>query len=324
MTTETAMAAVDWLMENSLDAKTVHVGFFGGEPLMNFPLIQQVVAYAKEQAAKRGKEVRFNMTTNGSLLTKKIVTFIKQEKINPLISFDGPPEIQDRQRPFRNGKGSYKRVYANVQKLRAVMPNLSARATLCGDNDPFVIRQGMEAAGFVNCYVTPASPVILGQTDKNRAGGKPAEPDAGHRTAEKMIAFDRAETARLFEADKNRSLYPASPPGSLHLLAALAEGKRRHAACGIGRGLHAVAVNGDVYPCHRFVGLTDVRLGHIQDYRVNGLNDYHRAVVENLPVCRTCWARYLCGGGCFYDNRARTGDMHRPDPSFCVETKAMA
>lgn len=322
MTRETAFEAVDWLMENSMDAKTVYVGFFGGEPLMNFPLIQQVVAYAKEQAAKQGKEVKFNMTTNGSLLTQEIISFMNQEKINSLISFDGPPEIQDRQRPFRNGKGSYNRVFANVQKLRALMPNLSARATLCGDSDPFVIRRGLEAAGFVNCYVTPASPVILGQTENPGVPDRAAKTE--ERAAEKMMAYERAETAHFFDAVKNRNLDPASPPEGLHLLAALAEGTRRHAACGIGRGLHAVAVNGDVYPCHRFVGLTDVRLGHIRDHRVNGLNDYHRAVVENLPVCRTCWARYLCGGGCFYDNMAHTGDMHRPNPSHCVRTKAMA
>jgi uncharacterized protein len=211
-----------------------------------------------------------------------------------------------------------------VQKLRAVMPSLSARATLCGDSDPFVIRRAMEAAGFANCYVTPASPVILTETGSGRTSGKRPEAQIRQRAAEKLLAYERAEAARLFEAVKNRSLDPASPREGRHLLAALAEGKRRHAACGVGRGLQAVAANGDVYPCQRFVGLTDVRLGHVRDYRVNGLNDYHRAVVENLPVCRTCWARYLCGGGCFYDNMAHTGDMHRPDPSRCVGMKAMA
>ena len=85
-----------------------------------------------------------------------------------------------------------------------------------------------------------------------------------------------------------------------------------------------MAVNGDIYPCHRFVGLENVRLGDVRNYRVGGINDYHRAVVENLPVCRTCWARYLCGGGCFYHNQASTGDMHRPDPLYCRETTIVA
>ena len=106
-------------MANSLNAKTVQSVFFGGEPLMNFPLIQPVVVYATERAAKRGREVKFSMTTNGSRLTKRIIDFIKEQKISPLISFDGPPEVQDRQRPFKNGRGSYNRVAANVRKLRA-------------------------------------------------------------------------------------------------------------------------------------------------------------------------------------------------------------
>jgi uncharacterized protein len=103
---------------------------------MNFSLMRQVVAYAKEQAAGKGKQIKFNMTTNGSLITNKIIAFLQEEKIEPLISFDGPPEIQNRQRPFKNGRGSYNRVYANIRKLRRVFPKLMARATVCGDSDP--------------------------------------------------------------------------------------------------------------------------------------------------------------------------------------------
>ena len=91
----------------------------------------------------------------------------------------------------------------------------------------------------------------------------------------------------------------------------------------LGRGMRAVAVNGDVYPCHRFVGLEEMRFGHLSDYRAGAVNDYHRAVVENLPACRSCWARYFCGGGCFYDNLARSGDMHQPDPDVCREMQTV-
>lgn len=316
MSRETATAAVDWLLANSLDAKKVYIGFFGGEPLMNFPLIPWVVAYAKEQAKARDKEVKFNMTTNGSLLSNKIITYIKQEKIDTLVSFDGPAAIQDRQRPFKNGRGSYNRVYANVRKLRREFPRLAARATVYGDSDPFAIRRGMEDAGFTECHLSAASPVVL-------AGGHAGDSGAAREeAAERMLAYRRQEAARLFSAIAERRLDIETPQLELLHLAGLVDGRKRHTGCGVGRGLHAVAVNGDVYPCHRFVGLKEVRLGHIRDYRVNGLNDYHRAVVENLPLCRTCWARYFCGGGCFYHNMAHTGDMHRPDSLLCHETKA--
>lgn len=317
MSRETAITAVDWLMANSLDAKMVHIGFFGGEPLLNFSLLRQVVAYAKEQARVYDKVVKFNMTTNGSLLTNKIIAYLKQEQVDTLVSFDGPPEVQDKQRPFKNGRGSYNRIYANVQRLRKVFPKLMARATVWGDGEPFAIRRGMEQAGFCYCHLSPASPVILKGPEQK------GEETTRKEAAERMLAYRRDEAARLFMAISQRNLDVTEPPQELVRLSGLVDGNKRHAGCGIGRGLHAVAVNGEVYPCHRFVGLEQVRLGHIRDYHVNGLNDYHRAVVENLPVCRACWARYFCGGGCFYHNMAHTGDMHRPDPLFCHETQTV-
>ncbi|WP_407702807.1 MULTISPECIES: SPASM domain-containing protein [Thiorhodovibrio] len=110
---------------------------------------------------------------------------------------------------------------------------------------------------------------------------------------------------------------------AMALLQYLVSGRKRQVACGVGRGIAGISVSGELYPCHRFVGLTETRLGHLDDYRAGELNDYHRAVVDNLPVCRGCWARYLCGGGCFYDNQARTGDPHRPDAHFCQEIKTV-
>ncbi|NCB23761.1 MAG: SPASM domain-containing protein, partial [Deltaproteobacteria bacterium] len=116
----------------------------------------------------------------------------------------------------------------------------------------------------------------------------------------------RAEVARLFTAVSRRTLTAHTAPLALILLSSLATGQKRHVACGIGRGMAAVAVSGEIYPCHRFVGLKGTRLGHLHDYRAGELNNYHRAVVDNLPVCRGCWARYLCGGGCFYDHQGHT------------------
>ena len=323
MSEATALAAVDWLLESSGEEKTVHVSFFGGEPLLNFLLLQRVVAYAREQAAVCGKEVKFGMTTNASLLTDEIIAYLAEEQISPLVSFDGPPEIHDRQRPFRNGRGSHARVHANVQKLRAALPRLTGRATVCAGSDPFAVRRGMEEAGFTSSLLSPASPVVLHQTGVADPQAEAQASEARRQAAELMLAYRRAETAELFSAVRERRLDAQTAPGVLATLAALADGRKHHAACGLGRGLRAVAVNGDVYPCHRFVGLEDACLGHLSDYRAGALNDYHRAVVENLPACRSCWARYFCGGGCFYDNLARSGDMHRPDPDVCREMQTV-
>jgi uncharacterized protein len=107
--------------------------------------------------------------------------------------------------------------------------------------------------------------------------------------------------------------------GSLPYWGQLITGNKRHYHCGVGKGLAAISTTGEIYPCHRFVGQHDMKIGHIDSYTVDGLNNYHRAVVDNLPECKTCWARYTCGGGCFYDNKAQRGVPYLPDRSFCQE-----
>ena len=318
MDEDTAFRAVDWLVENSGSAKKINIGFFGGEPLLNFALMRKIVPYAKQKAGEAGKDMGFAMTTNGSLLTDEVIAFIREEKIEAMISFDGPPEVQNRQRPFKDGSGSYDTVVANVQKLREVLPRLMARATVCDDGDPVLIKQGMEQAGFAACYLAPASPVLLNGSET----GEPAD-GSGQRRLERMLAVHRQEAGELLGAIRERKIAKDCPPAALGAMDGLATGQKRYHGCGIGKGMAGITVNGDVYPCHRFAGLPEMRLGNIADYKAGALNDYHRAIVDSLPECRTCWARYLCGGGCFYHNKATTGDMRRPGAFDCREKKAM-
>ena len=317
MSAGTARQAVDWLLANSGGAEHIHVSFFGGEPLLNLPVLTETVDYAKERAAADGKQVRFGMTTNATLVDEETAAYLAQEGIEPLVSCDGPADVHDRQRPFADGRGSHAAVVAGAARLRAAQPRLAARATLCGETDPFAVRRGLEEAGFAACSLMLASPVLL----EGEAAAE--DPAAREVAAARLLAYRRAEVAELFDAIRERRLDSRRSPGALTLLAGLASGEKRHAGCGIGRGMRAVAVDGGVYPCHRFVGLEDYRMGGLDDYRFEGLNAYHRAVVENLPECRSCWARYLCGGGCFYENLARTGDMHWPDPLFCHEMRTL-
>lgn len=318
MSEETAFAAVDWLMENSKNVEKVNISFFGGEPLLNYLLMKKVVFQAKEKAAEKGKQAAFSITTNGSLLTNEIIAFLHEEKIDPLISFDGPPEYQDRLRPFKDGSGSHATVRANVQKLRTVFPHLTARATICGDTDPFRSKEGMEQAGFTTCILSKASPVLLKTTPDG------ASPDGlGEQMLERMLAFHRREVDQLLIAIRERKINKECFPALLPTMAAMYSGQKRIYGCGIGKGMAGISVTGDIYPCHRFVGQADMRLGNIAGYHIDGSNDYHRATVKRLPECRYCWARYYCGGGCFYHNKAHTGDMHRPEPRDCKERKAM-
>jgi len=317
MSAATAFKAVDWLMENSGGIETVGISFFGGEPMMNFPLIKKVVKYAKQAAEKRGKKVNFGITTNGSLLTDQRIAFLKEENIRPVISFDGPAEIQNRQRPFSNGKGSHAKVYANIQKLRKVFPRVSARATLHGDADPAEIRAGLEQAGFKSFGIIKAADVIL--------DGIPADAPSQDQSGERMLAMEADMGRELVRDIKARKVGWAAKNGKVgFFVGRMMSGAKRHVYCGVGRRMAAITASGDLYPCHRFAGQEDMKLGNVDSYRLDGgINDYHRAVVDNLPECQRCWARYACGGGCFYEGKATRGDIHLPDPAHCQQTKTM-
>ena len=314
MSEETAFKAVDWLMENSKKAERVNVSFFGGEPLLNFPLIRKVVEYAKDAAHGKGKKVTFSITTNATLLTDEIISFMSQEKIYPLVSFDGPREIQNRQRPFKDGRGSYETVRANIVKLLDVYPRLAARAIVYGDANPLSIEAGMREAGLTSCSVGPYSPVILARQDGDTFPGCDEEKIVGP-----MIELSKKEKDNLLLAVKNRRVTDNSIAALTHMLIS---GKKLYFGCGVGKAMAGISVSGEIYPCHRFVGQEDLKMGNVESYRVEGLNEYYRAVVCSIPGCQFCWARYFCGGGCFYHNKAYTGDMHRPVSSFCEIKKA--
>jgi uncharacterized protein len=199
-----------------------------------------------------------------------------------------------------------------------VFPYLKARATVYGDTDPFRIKEGMEQAGFTTCLLEKASPVLL------NGPLTVMPPDGlGERTLQRMLAFYRKEIEQLLAAIRERKIDKDCPPELLYVMTSMIFGRKRYHGCGIGKGMAGISVTGDIYPCHRFIGQEELRLGNISDYYAEGLNDYYRAVVDHLPECKSCWARYYCGGGCFYHNMANTGDMHRPDTLDCQERKAM-
>jgi uncharacterized protein len=319
MSEEMAFRAVDWLIANSGSAERVNICFFGGEPLLNFSVMKQTVSYAREKAAEQSKKITFWITTNGSLLSEEILSFLKEEDISPMISFDGLPEYQNRQRPFKDGRGSYDTIYANLLKLRTFLPHLTGRATIWRDADPSLVKDGMIKAGFSTCYIAKASPVLL---DAHQID-MPQDDGLGEQTLKRMMDFNRKEVEELFAVIRERKIDKDRLPPLLARLADICCGRKRHYSCGIGKGMVGISITGDIYPCHRFAGQDDIRMGNIDEYRAEGLTDYHRAGVDQLPVCRSCWARYYCGGGCLYRNKALTGDMYRPDDLDCREEKAL-
>ena len=157
MTSDTAKKAVDWLIEQSGKIKKLAITFFGGEPLMNFPLMKEIVDYTKSVKKEKEKEFTFDIITNLSLLDEEKLIFLKENKITPLVSFDGAKEIQDKQRPLKNKKcSSYDTTLPKIKKLLSVIPDVPCRATLLEDTDPAKIRETLLEISFSKIHITPA------------------------------------------------------------------------------------------------------------------------------------------------------------------------
>jgi uncharacterized protein len=201
--------------------------------------------------------------------------------------------------------------------LKESFPNVMARATQYGDTDPAEIRAGLEQAGFKSFAIKKASRVIL---DNPPAEGASSQEQADERT----IALEKSMAHELLRDIKARKVDKEAANSMVgFFVGQMISTEKRHYYCGVGRGMAAITTSGDIYPCHRFAGQEDMKLGNINSYKVDGINDYHRAIVDNLPECKRCWARHACGGGCFYESKTARGDVHLPDRSHCAEVKAL-
>lgn len=311
MTEQTAFRAVDWLIEQSGKMKQIHIGFFGGEPFLNFPLMQAVVAYALQKAQATGKKVGFHAVTNGTMLDDEKVAFIDKHKISIQISFDGPREVQDAQRPFANGKGSYDAIVPRIKKLLAVAPKTHGHAVLSGDTDPKTIMDGMRAIGFSEVTINPASASLF--------DGK-AGDDAHGRDFETVIASLELEAAGWASGIGNRddeALRVLKSNSQLRpaLICLLHNAKRTH-PCGAGMGLVAVSSAGDVYLCHRFVGMDDYKLGSVFQQELDRA-EFGQSPLTANAACTDCYARYYCAGGCKHDNASSSGSVFTPPEDIC-------
>ena len=311
MAEETAFQAVDWLIEQSGKAKKIHIGFFGGEPFLNFPLMQKIVEYAREKTHQVDKKLDFYATTNGTLLDEKQIRFIQDQDIKVMISFDGPREIQDAQRPFSGGKGSYDLIVPKIKNLLAVRPETPGHAVVMGNTDPQIVKEALQEIGFSEVSITPASDCMLTCGPGNSKSGRNL-----HNVLELLedetntwLGGIKARDSQALKQLKNSSeLYP----GLLRFL----HKTKKFFPCGAGLGLTAISSEGDVYLCHRFVGMDVYRLGNVFDKHLNR-DKYLKSPIAFVRECSHCPARYHCAGSCRYDNAASTGSAFKPPEEMC-------
>ena len=312
MTATVARETVDRLIASSQPGADLLVGFMGGEPLLNRELIHEIVPYAAEAGRAAGLRVRFSITTNATLLVAADAELFSKYPFCVQISIDGPPRLNDLQRPMRDGTGSYDRVLEGLETLIANgrPRQISARVTVTRDSGDLLpildhlIACGFDDVGFAVVLVSPSPTYEL------------REPDFD-RLLERMVECGR-KAQREITAGRN---YPFS--NFLTAMEEIHRGSHRPYPCGAGAAYLSANAEGKLYACHRLIddeafAMGDVQHGPDQAARQKHLEASH---VDLMQPCSTCWARYLCGGGCYHEvaRRGRIGcDYIRGWLEFCL------
>ena len=289
MTDETARQSIDLLFRESADIAVVHVSFFGGETLMNYPVLSRAVPYARAQAEAHGKRVEFNLTTNATLLTGEMIGFLAEHDISVTVSIDGPREMQNKFRVFHDGKGSYDVLLPRVRELlrRHRSRPIGARVTLTSQvSDVLAILSSSDRGDRV-----PGGRVRAGH---HLAGPRPCPRWLGVRSDGDAVRGARRRVPRGGGAGRHHGFSNVS-----ETLEEIHKGVSKAYPCGAGLGLMGVATGGDVALCHRFAGSDEHKLGSVTEGidRAAQHAFLERHHLANKTDCHTCWARPLCSAG---------------------------
>ncbi len=299
MSAETAEKAIDFLIRGSGQEKDLFLILYGGEPLLNFPVIEHALKYAGIQAALFHKRFHFSVVTNAVSLTKEKQRVLNENGVFIVASLDGPKGLHDSQRPLAGGSGSHARAAANLRELLA---SRGPRAVLVKSTfTRHTVRYMPDVAaylldlGFRDMSLEPAAlPDRHG--DAIRTEDLPLVRQAYAVSAERYLRELLNGNIFLFQQFSYVVERVHSP-------------RRCYVHCGAGSGSATVSPTGELYPCYQMVGAKEVRLGDVERGVVNRRvkEAFESAHVQNKRKCRTCWAKYLCGGGCHahamkYDN----------------------
>ncbi len=313
MSADIARASLDFLIAHCGDRKHLEVDLFGGEPLMNLPVCKEIVRYGRQLEKKHGKEIHFTMTTNCVALDDDAIAFINAEMFNVVVSLDGRREIHDALRPTVNGKGSYDLILRNAQKLIAGRGDREyyVRGTFTRNNLDFSEDvHALTAAGFNQISIEP---VVL--PDDSPYAILPAH------LPRIMEEYDRLAAQYIVARQSKDSWY-----NFFHFMIDLEGGpclRKRVRGCGAGCEYAAVTPEGDIYPCHQFVGMTAWKLGHVSQPELDGAKRdlFAQCSVLTKERCKRCWAKYYCGGGCMANACLYGGGLMEPHEMSCALMK---
>lgn len=309
MSEQVARESIDFMFQQGAANKLVHCTFFGGETLLNFPVLKTSVAYARQRAAELGKEVDFSLTTNATLLKQDVIEWLIENQIGVTISIDGPKEMQDQFRVFKSGAGSYDVVAPKIKELLRQHRSrpIGARVTLTSQTLDIrkIYKHLTQDIGFWEVGFAPVTtaPDRMYSID-----------DSGF---DSMLGQFRALAHDWLEATVAGRHHGFS--NVRDTVEEIHKGSSKAYPCGAGLGLMGVSTDGDVALCHRFAGSDDHKLGTVRDgidrlVQIQFLEKHH---IEDKTDCSQCWARPLCAGGCYHEAHTRYGDTQRPNLHYC-------
>ena len=300
MSFEVGKRALDFLVENSGTRHNLEVDFFGGEPLMNFDVVKQLVAYARSIEKEKNKNFRFTLTTNGVLIDDDVIEFANKEMSNVVLSLDGRKEVHDRYRVDYNGKGSWEKIVPKFQKLVKARggKDYYMRGTFTHANPDFL--EDIKVMLDLGFNELSMEPVVCAAGDINEL------------TKEDLpIVLEQYEKLANLMIERNAQ---GKPFTFYHYMIDLTGGPciyKRISGCGSGTEYMAVTPWGDLYPCHQFVGDEKFKLGDV----FNGVNntdvqkEFCDCNVYARPDCKDCWAKLYCSGGCAANAYHATGSV---------------
>ena len=303
-----ASRAVEFLLESSGNRKRLEVDFFGGEPLMNFDVVKETVLFAREREREYGKRIGFTITTNGTLLDKKTAEFINKNMDNIVLSIDGRKQVNDRMRRFTGGSGTYDDIMPKLKSFVASRGDKSyyIRGTFTANNLDFcsdVLHLADE--GFKEISIEPVA-AEKGKAYALKEEHLPRIYREYDRLAEKYIDY--------YEKGKGFRYY--------HFLMDLDGGPcvyKRVSSCGSGVEYFAVTPDGELYPCHQFVGRKEYLMGDVWKGVSNKelQKEFSGNTVYHKEKCRECWARFYCSGGCQANAAAFNNNLKEPYDIEC-------
>lgn len=308
MPLEIAKKSIDFLLENSGNRNRLEIDFFGGEPLLNFDVVKAVVMYGRSIEGKYGKHIGFTLTTNATLLNEEIMDYLNENMDNVVLSIDGRKNINDRMRKTINGKGTYDIIMPKIKEFVNKRGDKShyIRGTFTKNNLDFgndVLALADE--GFKEISIEP----VIAEREKKYALSEDDLP---------LIMEEYENLARsIIEYDKQGKSFRF-----YHFMIDLNGGPciyKRVSACGSGAEYFAVTPDGDLYPCHQFVGREGYLMGNVYEgIKNNELREkFSENTVYHKPKCIDCWAKFYCSGGCQANADAFNGDLKKPYDLEC-------